>query len=719
MPSLPTLPVILDAILAPAHLFAYSTLLGTQLYQSFVMVKVAYQALPPEAFTTLQKRVFPLYFFCQSALVGVTAITFPHGPLALIKSKGDWIPFAVAMATAVLNTVEQKIDGIVASLVKTSTTDTGRTSTSPPERPPRTTIGTHKLAGRDRPTAPGSWLMFPESFEEQTSLPDIHEPVEAPRPGLETEADVEESAHDRDFVEQLRNIHDFGDKDAIDSRPTLLVRPQRKSEPPINDEQVQSLLSNGEAENLLSVYRSMCITFPFVPIDDVLSAAHLHATKPMLFLAIITVAAWDNHKLQRHLDRVYRKELADHTYIRPRRTMQLLQSVLVYLSRYHFVFSHKTQQIYFMQTTANGLALDLELHQKSTRPLMDFPGRPSPSPLSVTEQLERQRTFLGCYYLSSQVATGMQRPNLLKYTEYMGQCSKDLQDHRQYPSDAIIGHLLAIRRLDDQIHECFFTEETVALDITDPRISMNFRFLESQLDQWKRERYSDEYQILFDLASAYTDMQLHSIALRAPQTSHQGYMPDSTRLNALLATLEACKRFFDTLLACPPSNYHILAFSEWFRIPVVVMTLARLCIPSDTHTAALWDVKAAHERGRLDLYLESLCYRMKGLSTYKRTQSFHHDFYWALEMIMDLTKSWFVNKISGKKTPSNGIPTPDTMQSLTHGLMADGSGGSSTHAMPETGGCPYAALDQDTSMNGDIANDPLGFMRDADFDMDK
>ncbi|KAF2439043.1 hypothetical protein P171DRAFT_422601 [Karstenula rhodostoma CBS 690.94] len=93
----------LQVILAPAHLFAYATLLGTQLYQSFVMVKVAYQGLPPEAFTTLQKNVFPVYFCGQSALLILTAITFPHGPLALAKKKGDCIPFVVAGATAFLN----------------------------------------------------------------------------------------------------------------------------------------------------------------------------------------------------------------------------------------------------------------------------------------------------------------------------------------------------------------------------------------------------------------------------------------------------------------------------------------------------------------------------------------------------------------------------------------------------------------------------------------
>lgn len=69
--------------------------------------------------------------------------------------------------------------------------------------------------------------------------------------------------------------------------------------------------------------------------------------------------------------------------------------------RYHFVFSHKTQQIFFMQQLAIGLALDIGLHQKSIRSPVEVPGRPKPPPPAAEEQRERQRTFLGCYYLAS------------------------------------------------------------------------------------------------------------------------------------------------------------------------------------------------------------------------------------------------------------------------------------------------------------------------------
>ncbi|KAI2605590.1 hypothetical protein GGR54DRAFT_633535 [Hypoxylon sp. NC1633] len=93
-----------SSLLAPLHILSYSTLLGTELYQTFVMTKVCYQSLPRSAFTTLQKRVFPIYFRSQTLLILSTAATIPpYGPLTLQASKSYWIPFAVAATTALLN----------------------------------------------------------------------------------------------------------------------------------------------------------------------------------------------------------------------------------------------------------------------------------------------------------------------------------------------------------------------------------------------------------------------------------------------------------------------------------------------------------------------------------------------------------------------------------------------------------------------------------------
>jgi hypothetical protein len=98
------MPFSFAASIAPIHLLAYSTLLGTELYQSFVMTKVAYQALPRSAFTSLQKRVFPIYFRGQSLLLLLVAATVPpRGPISLARQWTVWVPIIVAGATAALN----------------------------------------------------------------------------------------------------------------------------------------------------------------------------------------------------------------------------------------------------------------------------------------------------------------------------------------------------------------------------------------------------------------------------------------------------------------------------------------------------------------------------------------------------------------------------------------------------------------------------------------
>ncbi|KAI1125288.1 hypothetical protein F5Y10DRAFT_268221 [Nemania abortiva] len=94
----------LRSFLAPLHLLSFSTLLGTQLYQTFVVTKIAHISLPRSAFTTLQKRLFPIYFRGQSLLLLLTIATIPsQGPLTLIANKSAWIPFAIAGVTATLN----------------------------------------------------------------------------------------------------------------------------------------------------------------------------------------------------------------------------------------------------------------------------------------------------------------------------------------------------------------------------------------------------------------------------------------------------------------------------------------------------------------------------------------------------------------------------------------------------------------------------------------
>ncbi|KAK0710569.1 hypothetical protein B0T21DRAFT_297865 [Apiosordaria backusii] len=95
---------ILNAVTPPLHLLFFSCLLGASIYQSFVMTKISYRALPKSAFRSLQKQVFPFYFRLQIALTIATAVTIPsHGLLDFTEDKLIWIPHVVALISAMSN----------------------------------------------------------------------------------------------------------------------------------------------------------------------------------------------------------------------------------------------------------------------------------------------------------------------------------------------------------------------------------------------------------------------------------------------------------------------------------------------------------------------------------------------------------------------------------------------------------------------------------------
>jgi Domain of unknown function (DUF4149) len=69
------------------------------------MTGISFRALPMAQFTTLQKRVFPVYFRLQVGLTALTIATFPaNGLLDLIRSGWwSWAPLAVNLGIALLN----------------------------------------------------------------------------------------------------------------------------------------------------------------------------------------------------------------------------------------------------------------------------------------------------------------------------------------------------------------------------------------------------------------------------------------------------------------------------------------------------------------------------------------------------------------------------------------------------------------------------------------
>lgn len=78
------------------HILTYGTLLGSNLFQTFLGGPVAFKALPRPSFSTLQQAIFPPYFTFQAALPVLLALTWPGEKIAqvggreLTQNAGFW-----------------------------------------------------------------------------------------------------------------------------------------------------------------------------------------------------------------------------------------------------------------------------------------------------------------------------------------------------------------------------------------------------------------------------------------------------------------------------------------------------------------------------------------------------------------------------------------------------------------------------------------------------
>lgn len=157
-------------------------------------------------------------------------------------------------------------------------------------------------------------------------------------------------------------------------------------------------------------------------------------------------------------------------------------------------------------------------------------------------------------------------------------------------------------------------------------------------------------------------MDLHSIALRSETHTHgnlpsQSNLNDRHRLEMLHVLLDSAKSFLDTLLEWPVAEYNLIPFVEWMRLPRVVINLCKLSFPGKTHIPE-WDVKVARDRVRLDLYLESLCFRMQTLTNFKPPHQKVMDFWFAMQKIMEHIRKWYMRETQSSALPPSKSSKP-------------------------------------------------------------
>ncbi|KAI9765807.1 MAG: hypothetical protein M1840_007089 [Geoglossum simile] len=539
-----------------------------------------------------------------------------------------------------MSQMEQKLDGLVALLAQ-------------PENARTSSVGPGRYSTSQSPNSTGQPHQSPAHLEQRAVLTPSSRVPRANGYHVEGFPGASPAPHQSPVAQEC------DEEDGYQSKHPPQNRVGRESDSPphtvATDDRVLNLgfttnLVDGVlAQSLLSSFRLMSEFFPFVVFPTDTTCEKLHTERPMALLAILMTASWNNRSLQMTLEEQYRRELATKTIIDAQKSLGLLQSILIYLAWYHFHFRPQTQQIYQLLQLAIGMAIDLGYNHKKKKPLIDITGKSRSEPMSPSEEREAQRALLGCYYLSSTFSVALSRPNLFRHTEYMTECGRRLESDLEFSSDKRILHLISLRRIDDRINDTFRLTDSESIPANNLRLQLSLQLLQSQVKEWKGHNPIDSYQYGMGLACNFTSMELHSVGLRmAPSLAENveissAHSADMDQFNILLSCLDAGKAYLDNILSVPPTQYRLFSFVEWMRLPYVLLIISKLASSNDSHVAAHWNIRTAQERVRLDLYLESLCYRMQSITTYSRPSQPYPDFFACIKIILERTRHWYVH----------------------------------------------------------------------------
>ncbi|KAI1866609.1 uncharacterized protein JN550_007462 [Neoarthrinium moseri] len=215
-------------------------------------------------------------------------------------------------------------------------------------------------------------------------------------------------------------------------------------------------------ETLLSIYSNQLSSrLPFVIIPAGTTARQLQATRPFLMKVIRMVASVRHLRLMRGQSRAVMEYLSHAMLMRSERSLDLLQGILVFLGSYHY---HCMTHAQFNNLTRLAVSLvedmGLSTCPKSQQRRSQLPLLRAEEPMSRTN--EEIRALLGVWYMSSNAGLVVKQLAVTKYTKYLDECLKELENAAEYKTDQLAVQLVRIQRLTEKI--CHFHSRESSVD---------------------------------------------------------------------------------------------------------------------------------------------------------------------------------------------------------------------------------------------------------------
>ncbi|KAK0392250.1 hypothetical protein NLU13_1746 [Sarocladium strictum] len=239
-------------------------------------------------------------------------------------------------------------------------------------------------------------------------------------------------------------------------------------------------------EALLAIYRRrLSPQFPFVVVPDDLSATELQRTRPFLAKSIRMVASLKNRRSMWNQSRLLLRHISDSMFMRPDKSLDLLQGIIVFLGFYHYFciahghFNHLTH-------LASSLIADMRLDRPTARPPTRKGHPRGMNPEEPRAMLnDERRAILAVWYMNSCSAEVFRKVNSpgRHFTEHMQRQLQELEDRLEYETDEILVQLVRGQRTNEMISQLQLNDQSVDIQPSSDLWAANLDSLLAELEK--------------------------------------------------------------------------------------------------------------------------------------------------------------------------------------------------------------------------------------------
>ena len=228
----------------------------------------------------------------------------------------------------------------------------------------------------------------------------------------------------------------------------------------------RGLLSSERAAAVFAHYRDHmaahlpCVVFP----ADVTPGA-VRKTRPVLFLAILSVAAGQDlpglrhppaSELHRSLAREAMKTVADRVLCRGEKSLELVQALQV-LTVWHTPDEPRDSMTFQLIQLACSMAIALNLNGSCSLGLVAGSRPPSvepePGQAVSREQVEKRRAWLSCFLLSGVCSLPMRQQNTVRWSPFLEETVQLLRSQPDNAADEALCKWVDVQRIADRTME--------------------------------------------------------------------------------------------------------------------------------------------------------------------------------------------------------------------------------------------------------------------------